>query len=60
MNFCEQLKVELERLNVTQAEGAKIIGVSPRAVWKWLHGQEPLAVTAEGVITRLKKSRAKK
>ena len=53
MNFSEQLKAELDRLNLTQAEGADILGVSPRTVWKWLHGQEPLAVTAEGVIARL-------
>ena len=60
MTFAEQLKAELNRLNVTQAEGAEILGVSPRAVWKWLHGDEPLAVTAEGVIARLKKAKAKK
>lgn len=60
MTFAEQLKVECERLGLTQAEAATLLGVSPRAVWKWLHGDEPLAVTAEGVIARLKKAKAKK
>jgi transcriptional regulator with XRE-family HTH domain len=60
MSFDQQLKAELARLSITQAQAAEILGVSPRAVWKWLHGQEPLEVTAEGVIARLKKAKAKK
>jgi transcriptional regulator with XRE-family HTH domain len=58
--FAEQLKSECERLGITQAEAAVLLDVSPRAIWQWLHGKEPLAVTAEGVIARLKKSKAKK
>lgn len=57
MNFSEQLKAELDRLNMTQAEGAEALGVSARAVWKWLHGDEPLDITAEGAISRLKRAK---
>lgn len=60
MSFAEQLKAECERLGLTQAEAATMLEVSPRAVWKWLHGDEPLAVTAEGVIARLKRAKVKK
>jgi len=60
MTFPEQLKAECDRIGLTQAEVATLLEVSPRAVWKWLHGDEPLAVTAEGVIARLKKIKAKK
>jgi predicted transcriptional regulator len=61
MNFADQLKSEQDRLGLTQAEVAALLEVSPRAVWKWLHGDEPeLAVTREGVIARLKKAKAKK
>lgn len=61
MTFTEQFKAECDRLNFTQAETAIALGVSPRAVWKWLHGDEPeLAVTREGIISRLKKAKAKK
>lgn len=60
MKFSELLKSEIARLGRTQAEAADLLGVSPRAVWKWLHGNEPLPVTQEGVLARLKKSKAKK
>ena len=58
--FATKLKSELGRLGLTQAEAATLLEVSPRAIWKWLHGSEPLAVTAEGVLARLKKAKAKK
>lgn len=60
MHFAKQLKAELDRLNVTQSEGAAILEVSPRAVWKWLHGREPLAITAEGALARLKQHKSHK
>jgi len=60
MRFSEKLKAECERLGLTQAEAAALLEVSPRAVWKWLHGEDPLAITAEGAIARLKKAKAKK
>lgn len=34
MKFAEQLKAELDRLNVSQADGAEILGVSPRVAWQ--------------------------
>lgn len=58
--FAAELKSELGRLGLTQAEAAELLDVSPRAVWKWLHGSEPLTITAEGVLARLRKSKAKK
>lgn len=60
MPFAESLKSELARLGLTQAEAADELNVSARAVWKWLHGSEPLSVTAEGVLARLKKIKPKK
>jgi transcriptional regulator with XRE-family HTH domain len=57
MSFTEQLKSEIARLGLTQAEAAAILDVSPRAIWKWLHGDSPLAVTQEGVLARLKDSK---
>jgi len=58
--FATELKSELQRLGLTQAEAAAELDVSARAIWKWLHGSEPLAVTAEGVLARLKKLKPKK
>ncbi len=58
--FAAELKSELGRLGLTQTEAAELLDVSPRAVWKWLHGSEPLTVTAEGVLARLKKLKPKK
>lgn len=61
MTFADQLKSELARLGLTQAQAAEALEVSPRAVWKWLHGDAPeLAVTREGIIARLKKAKVKK
>jgi transcriptional regulator with XRE-family HTH domain len=61
MSFAEQLKFECDRLGLTQAEAATLLEVSPRAVWKWLHGDEPeLAVTREGILARLKRAKVKK
>ena len=58
--FATELKSELQRLGLTQAEAAAELDVSALAIWKWLHGSEPLAVTAEGVLARLKKLKPKK
>lgn len=60
MTFAESLKAQRERLRLTQAEAATLLDVSPRAIWQWEQGQKPLAVTAEGVIARLKRAKAKK
>lgn len=61
MNFTNQFVAELVRIGFTQAETAKYLEVSPRAVWKWVHGDEPeLAVTREGILARLRRAKAKK
>jgi transcriptional regulator with XRE-family HTH domain len=61
MPFAQELKAECARLGSTQAEAATVLEVSPRAVWKWLHGDEPeLAVTREGILARLKREKVKK
>ena len=61
MSFADTLKSELARLGLTQAEAAEILDVSPRPIWKWLHGDAPeLAVTQEGIIARLRKAKVKK
>lgn len=60
MSFAENLKSERKRLGLTQAEAAALLGVSPRAVWQWEQGEEPLQVTQEGAIARLKRAKAKK
>lgn len=54
MTFAEKLKKEQKRLGLTQAELAAILEVSPRAVWQWLQGDEPIAIAKEGAIARLK------
>jgi transcriptional regulator with XRE-family HTH domain len=59
MTFAENLKSERKRLGLTQAEAATLLGVSPRAVWQWEQGEQPLAVTQEGAIGRLKKRKVK-
>lgn len=54
MTFAEQLKAEQKRIGLTQAELAALLDVSPRVVWGWLNGKEPLALTREGALARLK------
>ena len=53
--FAVALKAERTRLKLTQDEAARFLGVSARAIWKWEHGDEPMGVTAEGVLARLAK-----
>ena len=54
MTFTEKLKSEQKRLKLTQAEIAALLDVSPRAVWQWLQGDEPIAIAKEGALARLK------
>lgn len=54
MTFAEKLKKEQQRLGLTQAELAALLDVSPRAVWQWLQGDEPIAIAKEGALARLK------
>lgn len=58
--FAAALKMHRDRLGLTQAEAATMLGVSPRVVWKWEHADgDCLAVTMEGVLARLKFAKAK-
>jgi len=54
--FAADIKRERDRLGLTQAEAAKLCGVSPRIWWKWETNDlgRMLKVTQEGVIARLK------
>lgn len=56
MSFADELRKEQERLNLSQAELAKVLDVSPRAVWQWLKGDEPMKLTQEGALARLRKT----
>jgi transcriptional regulator with XRE-family HTH domain len=57
MTFAQKLKAERERLGLTQNEAAALCSVSPRAWWRWENGEgDPLIVTREGVLARLKKT----
>lgn len=56
MSYAEELKSEKQRLGLTQAELAALLDVSPRAVWQWLQGDEPIAIAKEGALARLRKT----
>lgn len=59
--FAASLKMQRERLGLTQAEAATLCEVSPRVWWKWENAQgDTLPVTQEGVLARLKFAKAKK
>jgi transcriptional regulator with XRE-family HTH domain len=53
VNFAESLKFYLRELKLSQANAAVVLGISARALWKWLHGQPPAAITQEGALARL-------
>ena len=55
MSFAEELKAQQLRLKISQERLAEILDVSPRTVWKWLQGEEPLKLTQEGALARLNK-----
>lgn len=59
MTFSEKIKSERERLGLTQAEAATLLDVSPRALWQWEQGQEPIALTQEGALARLERTKIK-
>lgn len=60
MSFAEQIKAERQRLGLTQTEAAGLLEVSPRAIWQWEAGKEPITLTKEGALARLRKAKAKK
>jgi len=55
MKFSEQLKLERERLGITQAQAACLIAVPERTYWEWEAGKTtPYAITQEGALGRLR------
>lgn len=60
MTFAHQLKAERERLGLTQARAAKLLEVSKRSIEQWEAGSEPLVITQEGALARLKKAKKPK
>lgn len=57
MKFSELLKSERARLGLTQSEAAALLEVSPRAIWQWESGKEPITLTQEGALARLRKAK---
>jgi len=55
MSFAEQLKQERERLGITQAQAASLLGVSKSVLAKWeIADRTPLDLTQEGALQRLR------
>ena len=55
MSFADQLKSERERLGITQAQAASILGVSKSVLAKWeIADRTPLELTQEGALQRLR------
>lgn len=53
-SFADSLRFHADRLQLTQAQMADILEVSPRCIFSWLTSKAmPLAVTKEGVLLRL-------
>jgi len=59
MTFAAKIKSERERLGLTQSQAAAVLDVSPRAIWQWEQGREPIALTQEGALMRLAKRKPK-
>lgn len=59
MSFADTIKLERERLGLTQAGVASLLGVSKSVIEKWEAGtRTPLEITQEGALQRLKKTKA--
>lgn len=55
MTFAEQLKSERQRLGLSQAELARVLGVSFEAISKWERAvTTPAEITQEGALARLR------
>ena len=54
MNISDQLKEARARLGLTQAEAAKVVGVSPRTIWQWESGR-PISITPEQALRKLQR-----
>lgn len=61
MSFAATIKQERERLGITQAQAASLLGVSKSVIEKWeADTRTPLAVTQEGALARLRKTKPRK
>jgi transcriptional regulator with XRE-family HTH domain len=60
MTFPEQLRAEMERLDLTRKQTAELLSVSSSWVDKVLAGENtPLEITKEGALARLEKAKRK-
>tara|TARA_R110000868_G_scaffold175663_2_gene412819 strand:- start:14 stop:196 length:183 start_codon:yes stop_codon:yes gene_type:complete len=56
--FAQQIKSERERLGLTQARAATLLGVSKSVIEKWeADTRTPLEITQEGALQRLRKTK---
>jgi len=61
MSFAATIKQERERLGITQAQAASLLGVSKSVIEKWeADTRTPLAITQEGALARLRKTNPRK
>jgi len=59
--FAANLKSEIDRLGLTQAEAAALLEISPRTLWSWLQGKVmPSKIEQVGALAILIKNKAKK
>lgn len=58
MTFAQQIREERNRLNLSQAEAARLLEVSKSTLEKWEQGQtEPILITQEGALARMNKAK---
>lgn len=57
--FANKIKFERERIGITQTECAILLEISPRAIWQWEAGKDPIALTQEGALHRLARHKSK-
>jgi len=61
MTFAEQLKAAVARCGLTQPAAAALIGIKPRSLWNWLHGETvPHRYMQEGSLAQLAALHCKK
>ena len=61
MTFAEQIHAERTRLDLTQAEAAKLLAIGKRTLEMWESGERtPLLVTQEGVLTRYRAAKCER
>jgi len=54
MAFADQLTAAVQRSGLTQPTAAFLIGIKPRSLWNWLHGETvPHRYMQEGSLATL-------